>query len=199
MGGWRRNITAAFENKVREAYPKNGKRENNRLRSLFFLFIILAIAATVNDLRREPLIDDAQAAFVSQAEQVLDAAKSDLWLGGVSAENLLEQGGWSEMDDYARSTLENVAEKFLGTPATVYDWTALKMETIHRLWLTWETQSDQSAPEAYLAEKVSALVDGQELPGLERGLWLAVTSDGERYILTSRENRWAICPEEVLR
>ena len=199
MGFWRRNVTASFENTVREAYPKKGKRENNMLRSLFFLFIILAIAATVNDLRREPLIDDAQVAFVSQAEQAIDAVKTDLWLGGISVHELTEQGEWNKVDDYARATLDDVAKKLLGTPAVVYDWSALKMEEIDRLWQVWEAQMTQGDLNAYLTAAAEALVQAQELPGLESGLWLAVTPDGSRYILASVGEQWAICPETALR
>ena len=199
MGGWRRNITAAFENKVREAYPKNGKRENNMLRSLVFLFVILAIAATVSDFRRESVIDEGLSAFIDQAEQMLDAARPDLWLGGVSAETLTEQGDWNKVDDYARATLDDVAKKLLGTPAVVYDWSALKMEEIDRLWQVWEAQMTQGDLNAYLTAAAEALVQAQELPGLESGLWLAVTPDGSRYILASVGEQWAICPETALR
>lgn len=39
----------------------------------------------------------------------------------------------------------------------------------------------------------------QQLPGLESSLWLAVTAEGERYILAATDVLWAICPAEDLR
>ena len=175
-----------------------GPREKNFLRSLIFLFVIVAIAATVSDLRREPVVDDAKAAFVAQAEQAIESVKDDLWLGGMEAATLLEQGDWNKLNDYARSTLDDVAKKLLGTPAVVYDWSALQMEEIDRLGKAWET-APQGDLNAYLAEAAEALVQAQELPGLESGLWLAVTPDGSRYILASVGEQWAICPEDALR
>ena len=50
MGMYRRNVTAAVENKIQEDHPKTGKREKDYLRSLIFLFIIVAIAATVAEI-----------------------------------------------------------------------------------------------------------------------------------------------------
>ena len=184
--------------KAQESSSSKGPREKSFLRSLIFLFVIVAIAATVADLRSEHVVDDTKAAFVSQAEQAIDDVKADLWLGGLSAEALTEQGEWNGVDDYARSTLDDVIKKLLGTTAVVYDWNALKMEEIDRLWKAWEA-APQGDLNVYLTDAVAALVEAQELPGLEGGLWLAVTPDGSRYILASVGERWAICPETALR
>ena len=202
MSMYRRNVNEAVEDKVQEihpSYPRKEKREKSMMRSLVFLFVIAAIAATVADFRREPIINEDKSAFVSQAEQVMDAAKADLWLGDMSAEELMQLGNWSTIADYPRSTLEDVAKKLLHTPAVVYDWNALKMEAIDRLWKGWETQTAQTDLNAYLTDAVNALVTNQELPGLKSGFWLAVTTDGSRYILTSAGEQWAICPVEALR
>lgn len=202
MSLYRRNMNEASDHKVQElqpSYPRRERREKSMMRSLVFLFVIVAIAATVADLRREPVIDEGQSAFVSQAEQVLDAAKTDLWLGSVSAEDLTQRGNWTTMADYPRSTLEDAAKKLLGTPAAVYDWDALKMEEIDRIWKAWETQTSQTDLNAYLTDAVNALVNDQKLPGLKSGFWLAVTSDGRQYILTVMGEQWAVCPAEDLR
>ncbi|MBR5536941.1 MAG: hypothetical protein IKU58_03475 [Clostridia bacterium] len=190
--------TSATEVKAQESGGSKGPREKSFLRSLIFLFVIVAIAATVADFRSEHVVDDDKAAFVSQAEQAIDAVKADLWLGGMAAESLTEQGDWNRLNDYARSTLDDVVNKLLGTTAVVYDWSGLKMEEIDRLWKAWEA-APQGDLNTYLADAVAALVAAQELPGLEGGLWLAVTPDGGRYILASVGEQWAICPEEALR
>ena len=202
MSMYRRNVNEAVEDKVQEShpsYPRKEKREKSMMRSLVFLFVIAAIAATVADFRREPIINEEKSAFVSQAEQVMDEAKAELWLGGMAAEELMQRGNWSTIADYPRSTLEDVAKKLLNTPAVVYDWNALKMEAIDRLWKGWETQTAKTDLNAYLTDAVNALVTNQELPGLKSGFWLAVTPDGSRYILTSVGEQWAICPVEALR
>ena len=54
----------AFRAKIEEQSPKKGKRERSYLRSLVMIFVIVAIAATVVDLRK-PSADKAQAAFRS--------------------------------------------------------------------------------------------------------------------------------------
>ena len=118
---------------------------------------------------------------------------------GPATEELMQRGNWSTIADYPRSTLEDVAKKLLHTPAVVYDWNALKMEAIDRLWKGWETQTAQTDLNAYLTDAVNALVTNQELPGLKSGFWLAVTTDGSRYILASVGEQWAICPVEALR
>ena len=202
MSMYRRNVNEAVEEKVQEihpSYPRKEKREKSMMRSLVFLFVIAAIAATVADFRREPIINEEKSAFVSQAEQVMDAAKADLWLGDMSAEELMQRGNWSTIADYPRSTLEDVAKKLLHTPAVVYDWNGLKMEEIDRLWNAWKTQTSQADLNAYLADAAAKLVEEQNLPGLKSGLWLAVTPDGSRYILTTVGEQWAICPADALR
>lgn len=202
MSMYRRNINEATDQKVQELSPREPqkeKREKSMMRSLIFLFVIAAIAATVADFRREPVIDEGLSDFIVQAEQVMDAAKPDLWLGDMSPEELLQQGNWSTIADYPRSTLEDVAKKLLGTPAVVYDWNGLKMEEIDRLWKAWETQASQADLNAYLADAAAKLVEEQNLPGLKSGLWLAVTPDGSRYILMTVGEQWAICPADALR
>ena len=82
MGMYRRNVTAAVENKIQEDHPKTGKREKDYLRSLIFLFIIVAIAATVADFRREPVLDGERQDFVILAEAAIEQRKADFWLGG---------------------------------------------------------------------------------------------------------------------
>lgn len=202
MSMYRRNLNEAIDQKVQERSPQEpqkGKREKSMMRSLIFLFVIAAIAATVADFRREPVIDEGLSDFIAQAEQVMDAAKPDLWLGDMSPEDLLQRGNWSTIADYPRSTLEDVARKLLGTPAVVYDWNGLKMEEIDRLWKAWETQTSQADLNAYLADAAAKLVEEQNLPGLKSGLWLAVTPDGSRYILMTVGEQWAICPADALR
>ena len=202
MSMYRRNMNEAIEHKVQELSPREPqkeKREKSMLRSLVFVFIIAAIAATVADLRREPVIDEGASAFLAQAEQVMDAAKPDLWLGDMSTEDLMQRGNWSTMADYPRATLEDVTKKLLGTPAVVYDWSGLKMEEIDRWWKAWKVQASQADLNAYLADAAAKLVEEQNLPGLKSGFWLAVTPDGSQYILTTVGEQWAICPADDLR
>ncbi len=202
MSMYRRNMNEAIEHKVQELSPREPqkeKREKSMMRSLIFLFVIAAIAATVADFRREPVIDEGLSAFIAQAEQVMDAVKPDLWLGTMAAEDLMQQGNWSTIADYPRATLEDVTKKLLGTPAVVYDWNGLKMEAIDRLWKAWEAQTSQADLDAYLADAAAKLVEEQNLPGLKSGLWLAVTPDGSQYILTTVGEQWAICSMDDLR
>lgn len=202
MSMYRRNMNEAIEHKVQELSPREPqkeKREKSMLRSLIFLFVIAAIAATVADLRREPVIDEGASAFLAQAEQVMDAAKPDLWLGDMSTEDLMQRGNWSTMADYPRATLEDVTKKLLGTPAVVYDWSGLKMEEIDRWWKAWKVQTSQVDLNDYLADAAAKLVEEQNLPGLKSGFWLAVTPDGSQYILTTVGEQWAICPADDLR
>ena len=46
------NQNAAFQKKMEELYPTKGKRQKSYLRSLVLIFIIVAIAATIGDLRK---------------------------------------------------------------------------------------------------------------------------------------------------
>lgn len=199
MSLYRRNVTAAFENKAKENEPKTGKREKDYLRSLIFLFIIVAIAATVADCRREPMINEERQAFVTRAEAALEAKKHELWLGGLTVSQLMERGNWTEIDDYSRSTADDAVKKLLGVSAVLYDWQILKLEAADRLWQEWSAMEPQTDLEAYLTDAAAELTAGQKLPGLESSLWLAVTGNGERYILAATDARWAVCPAEDLR
>ena len=188
--------------KVREVNPEQGKKDlhrRNPLLSLVLAFIIVAIAATVADFRRVPIMDEQKEVFVSQAEQAMDAAKPDLWLGDMTPQALMEQESCSTLKDYARSTMDDVTKKLLGSPAVIYDWESLKMEEIDRLWQAWNEQTTQTDLTAYLADAVAELVAEQTLPGLESSLWLVVTSDGQRYILAAEGDLWGLCPSEALR
>lgn len=199
MGTDRRHVTADAETKAQKDSPIKGVRKRSFLQSLVFLFIIVAIAATVTDLRREPLLNDEKRAFVTLAEAALEQKKADLWLGGDTVEQLMARGNWSALDDYARATAEDAAQKLLGVPAVLYDWTILKLETADRLWQDWSALETKPDPEAYLADAAAALAAEQELPGLESSLWLAVTAEGEYYLLAATDTLWAICPAEDLR
>ena len=199
MGMYRRNVTAAVENKIQEDHPKTGKREKDYLRSLVFLFVIVAIAATVADFRREPVLDGERQDFVILAEAAIEQRKADFWLGGETVEQLMARGTWSTLNDYSRSTAEDAAQKLLGVPATLYDWNILKLEAADRIWQEWNALEAKHEAEPYLADAAAALAAEQQLPGLESSLWLAVTADGERYILAATDTLWAVCPAEDLR
>lgn len=195
----RRNAAAAAENKAEEGNPTKGVQKKSFLRSLVFLFIIVAVAATVADLRREPLLDGEKQDFVILAEAAIEQGKAGLWLGGETVEQLMKQGDWSTVNDYSRSTAEDAAQRLLGVSATLYDWRILKLEAADRLWQAWNALETKPDPAAYLADAVTGLTAEQELPGLESSLWLAVTDQGERYILAATDELWAICPAEDLR
>lgn len=199
MGMYRRNVTAAVENKIQEDYPKTGKREKDYVRSLIFLFIIVAIAATVADFRREPVLDGERQDFVLLAEAAIEQQKDDLWLGGETVEQLMARGNWSTLNDYSRSTAEDAAKKMLGVSVTLYDWNILKLEAADRIWQDWSALETKPEQEPYLADAVAALAAEQQLPGLDSSLWLAVTAEGERYILAATDTLWAICLAEDLR
>ena len=68
---------------------------------------------------------------------------------------------------------------------TLYDWNLLKPEAADRIWQDWNALETKLQPEAYLADAAAALAAEQQLPGLESSLWLAVTAEGERYILAA--------------
>ncbi len=199
MGTERHTVNAAAETKAQEGNPTKGVQKKSFLRSLVLLFVIVAIAATVADLRREPLLDGEKQDFVILAETAIEQRKADLWLGGDTADQLMARGNWSILNDYSRSTAEDAAQRLLGAPATLYDWRILKLEAADRLWQAWNALETKPEPETYLAGAVAALAAEQELPGLESSLWLAVTGDGERYILAATDTLWAICPVEDLR
>ena len=124
--------------------------------------------------------------------------KENLWLGGKTAGELLQQGNWETMDDYRMADVDSVTKDFLGRSAAVSDWETLKFQEIDRLWQDWSDLDPKPDPETWLTETMEVLKTRQNLPGLGPNLWMVVTLYNERYILAFADNQWAICPAENL-
>ena len=184
----------AFRAKIEEQSPKKGKRERSYLRSLVIIFVIVAIAATVVDLRK-PSADKAQAAFTDLVYQQMEAKKADFWLGEASAQELLQQEGWITGKD-SDPDVRRTAAALLGLPhvsfsdAPVLNWNGLKTEEAARLWELWQQQLEGQSEQAFISSQLALLQQNKELPGLGENLWVI----DDQYLLAVYEDTVGICP-----
>lgn len=184
----------AFRAKIEEQSPKKGKRERSYLRSLVIIFVIVAIAATVVDLRK-PSADKAQAAFTDLVYQQMEAQKADFWLGEATAQELLLQEGWITGKD-SDPDVRRTAAALLGLPhvsfsdAPVLNWNGLKTEEAARLWELWQQQPEGQSEQAFISSQLTLLQQNKELPGLGENLWVI----DDQYLLAVHEDTVGICP-----
>ena len=184
----------AFRAKIEEQSPKKGKRERSYLRSLVIIFVIVAIAATVVDLRK-PSADKAQAAFTDLVYQQMEAKKADFWLGEATAQELLQQEGWITGKD-SDPDVRRTAAALLGLPhvsfsdAPVLNWNGLKTEEAARLWELWQQQPEGQSEQAFISSQLALLQQNKELPGLGENLWVI----DDQYLLAVYEDTVGICP-----
>lgn len=184
----------AFRAKIEEQSPKKGKRERSYLRSLVIIFVIVAIAATVVDLRK-PSADKVQAAFTDLVYQQMEAKKADFWLGEATAQELLQQEGWITGKD-SDPDVRRTAAALLGLPhvsfsdAPVLNWNGLKTEEAARLWELWQQQLEGQSEQAFISSQLALLQQNKELPGLGENLWVI----DDQYLLAVYEDTVGICP-----
>ena len=189
----------ALENALREQQFKERKFDKAFVYAAVILVVLAAVFFTVYEMRNPPFtIDSDKEVFVARVEQLLENEKENLWLGGKTAGELLQQGNWETMDDYRMADVDSVTKDFLGRSAAVSDWETLKFQEIDRLWQDWSDLDPKPDPETWLTETMEALKTRQNLPGLGPNLWMVVTPYNERYILAFADNQWAICPAENL-
>ena len=199
MGRYKGLLPVALENALREQQFKERKFDKAFVYAAIILAVLAAVFFTVYEMRNPPFaIDSDKEAFVEQVEQLLEREKGNLWLGGKTAGELLQQGNWETMDDYRMADVDSVTKDFLGRSAAVSDWDTLKFQEIDQLWQAWSAMDPKPDPEIWLAEALAELKSQQSLPGLGPNLWLVVTPYNERYILAFADNQWAICPAENL-
>ena len=199
MGRYKGLLPMALENALREQQFKERKFDKAFVYAAVILVVLAAIFFTVYEMRNPPFtIDSDKEVFVARVEQLLENEKENLWLGGKTAGELLQQGNWETMDDYRMADMDSVTKDFLGRSAAVSDWETLKFQEIDRLWQDWSNLDPKPDPETWLTETMEALIIQQNLPGLGPNLWLVVTPYNERYILAFADNQWAICPAENL-
>ena len=200
MGRYKGLLPVALENALREQQFKERKFDKAFVYAAIILAVLAAVFFNVYETRNPPFaIDSDNEAFVEQVEQLLEREKENLWLGGKTAGELLQQGNWETMDDQRMADTDSVTKEFLGRSAAVFDWETLKFQEIDRLWQEWGALDPKPDPETWLAEVTAELKTRQTLPGLGSNLWLVVTPYNERYILAFADNQWAICPAENLR
>lgn len=199
MGRYKGLLPMALENALREQQFKERKFDKAFVYAAVILVVLAAVFFTVYEMRNPPFtIDSDKEVFVARVEQLLEKEKANLWLGGKTAGELLQQGNWETMDDYRMADVDSVTKDFLGRSAAVSDWDTLKFQEIDRLWQAWSDLDPKPDPETWLTETMEALIIQQSLPGLGPNLWLVVTPYNERYILAFADNQWAICPAENL-
>lgn len=199
MGRYKGLLPMALENALREQQFKERKFDKAFVYAAVILVVLAAVFFTVYEMRNPPFtIDSDKEVFVARVEQLLEKEKANLWLGGKTAGELLQQGNWETMDDYRMADVDSVTKDFLGRSAAVSDWETLKFQEIDRLWQAWSAMEPKPDPEIWLAEALAELKSQQSLPGLGPNLWLVVTPYNERYILAFADNQWAICPAENL-
>ncbi len=185
--------TEAFRARIEELSPKNGKRERSYLRSLLLIFVIVAIAATVVDVRK-PSVDKAQAAFTDLVYQQMEEQKTELWLGKTSAQELLKQEGWITDVD-SDPDVRRTAAALLGLPhvsfsdAPVLNWNGLKTEEAARLWELWQTQPEGQSEVDFINQQLTLHKQNRTLPGLGENLWVI----NDQYLLAVHENTVGIC------
>ena len=199
MGRYKGLLPMALENALREQQFKERKFDKAFVYAAVILVVLAAVFFTVYEMRNPPFtIDSDKEVFVARVEQLLENEKENLWLGGKTAGELLQQGNWETMDDYRMADVDSVTKDFLGRSAAVSDWETLKFQEIDRLWQDWSDLDPKPDPETWLTETMEALIIQQNLPGLGPNLWMVVTPYNERYILAFADNQWAICPAENL-
>ena len=199
MGRYKGLLPMALENALREQQFKERKFDKAFVYAAVILVVLAAVFFTVYEMRNPPFtIDSDKEVFVARVEQLLEKEKANLWLGGKTAGELLQQGNWETMDDYRMADVDSVTKDFLGCSAAVSDWETLKFQEIDRLWQDWSAMEPKPDPETWLTETMEALKTRQNLPGLGPNLWMVVTPYNERYILAFADNQWAICPAENL-
>ena len=199
MGRYKGLLPMALENALREQQFKERKFDKAFVYAAVILVVLAAVFFTVYEMRNPPFtIDSDKEVFVARVEQLLENEKENLWLGGKTAGELLQQGNWETMDDYRMADVDSVTKDFLGRSAAVSDWDTLKFQEIDRLWQDWSDLEPKPDPETWLTETMEALKTRQNLPGLGPNLWMVVTPYNERYILAFADNQWAICPAENL-
>lgn len=192
------NTTEAFAAKVREHYPKQEQKETRKrslTRSLVLLFVIVAIAATVRDLQL-PNADKAQAAFTDLVYQQMEDQKSQFWLSGFTAEQLLLQEGWitenNEDPDIQRAVKRLLQQQ---SPQTIIvrNWDMLKLEEAARLWDLWKETTPEQSEQDFISQQLTLHQQDKTLPGLGENLWTISTNVGE-YLLAADGDLWGICP-----
>lgn len=188
------NRTAAFRAGIEEASPKKGKRERSYMRSLVLIFVIVAIAATVSDLRR-PKADKAQMDFTDLVYQQMEAQRAELWLGSTTAKELLTQDGWitgvdvdSDVRRAAATLLEQPHTAFNDAP--VVNWELLKIEEAARLWEQWQSQPEGQSELDFINSRLALHKQNKTLPGLGENLWIL----NDLYLVAADGNLVGICP-----
>ena len=187
------NRTAAFQARIEELSPKKGRRERSYVRSLLLIFVIVAIAATVGDLRR-PKADKAQMTFTDLVYQQMDAQKADLWLGGTTAKELLAQDGWITGVD-VDPDVRRAAATLLGQPHTAFNdtpvtnWELLKIEEAARMWDLWQNQPQGQSELDFIDDQLALHKQNKTLPGLEENVWLV----NDLYLVAADGNMVGIC------
>jgi len=183
----------AFRAKIEEQSSKRGKRERSYLRSLLIIFVVVAIAATVGDLRT-PAADKEQAAFTDLVYQQMEAQKNDFWLGTATAEWLLQQEGWITGADND-ADVRRTAAALLGLPhvsfsdAPVLNWNGLKTEEAARLWNLRQEQPEGQDEREFINRQLMLHRQNKTLPGLGENLWLV----DDQYLLAVHDGTVGIC------
>ena len=182
-----------FRAKTEVQSPKKGKRERSYLRSLLLIFVIVAIAATVVELRK-PAADKAQTAFTDLVYQQMEAQKAELWLGKSTAQELLTKDGWITADDID-ADVRRTAATLLGLPhvsfsdAPVLNWNGLKSEEAARLWELWQAQPEGQSELDFINSQLALHKQNKTLPGLGENLWMI----NGMYLLAVDDGTVGIC------
>ena len=193
------NRTTAVQARLEELSPKKGKRERSYVRSLLLIFIILAIAATVNDLRR-PAVDTAQMNFSDLVYQQMEAQKADFWLGGMTEEALLAQDGWI-IDSDSDPDTRRVAARLLDLPQTTFNdapvlnWSGVKLEEAARLWELWQQQPEGQSELDFINGQLAQMQQNKTLPALGEDFWLL----SDLYLVMVDGDTVGICPLSALK
>ena len=183
----------AFRAKTEVQSPKKGKRERSYLRSLLLIFVIVAIAATVVELRK-PAADKAQTAFTDLVYQQMEAQKDELWLGKSTAQELLTKDGWITAADID-ADVRRTAATLLGLPhvsfsdAPVLNWNGLKSEEAARLWDLWQAQPEGQLELDFINSQLVLHKQNKTLPGLGENLWMI----NGMYLLAVDDGTVGIC------
>ena len=93
MGRYKGLLPMTLENALREQQFKERKFDKAFVYAAIILAVLAAVFFTVYEMRNPPFaIDSDKEAFVEQVEQLLEREKGNLWLGGKTAGELLQQG-----------------------------------------------------------------------------------------------------------
>jgi len=198
-----RSSAIASDEKVREANPEQGKKDfkaRSLTRSLVLFFVILAVAATVRDIRM-PNADKAQAAFTDLVYEQMDAQKADFWLGETTAKELLVGAGWiteSNGDPDIQRAVKRLLQQNNLETIIVRTWNTIKLEEAARLWDLWEETAPQQTEQTFISQQLALQQQNKTLPGLGEDLWMISTDVGE-YLLAADGDLWGICPLKDLK